>query len=429
MSSFVFNVDENKKKTTYIIYRPFDFACSQKQLTYMYGPIVGQESIFFYQWLINEYNIQNELKGIASPIERIFQSLNLDANKFAEIREKLEALDLIVTYLEQTIDRNIFHIKIKLPLTWITFNENPKFKQLLINAIGISEYERISLAFIDKRIPKNVLNISATFKTIYGNKNIDKISYFNFDNLYETLNSELGEIIIIPDSAKMVIDTFYKTYDLSILEIKRCVFKSIKKNKNDSFKSVNTDILRQNLFELVNISSNVTTYKIIKINRNPELFCGELDEKQQNLIFTDYININSELYLSSIQKDTLSDKQKETIDHLRNVCHLTDDIINVLTDFMIYRTNGKYNSNYIKKLAQNINCLGLSTIESVLKHLRIACGIITNTSQPKNLFSTLIISEQNSINESISSSNNISINESKYKKSDDQVDDLDWMIS
>ena len=94
---------------------------------------------------------------------------------------------------------------------------------------------------------------------------------------------------------------------------------------------------------------------------------------------TDYRNINSEQYLSSIQKSPLSTKQKNLINQLRNMSHLSDEIINMITDFTLYKTKGKYNENYLKKIADTINCLSLSTLEEIYNHLSNAYTASTKT--------------------------------------------------
>ncbi|WP_027123863.1 hypothetical protein [Mycoplasmoides pirum] len=360
------------KKISYVIYCSFDFSYSKKQLTNMYGPIVGNDAIYLYQWLIDEFDIQNNLKGISSSIDRVLKCLNINQEEFSTIREKLEAINLINTYLEEDYNKKIFHIQINKPLTWIEFNANEKLRHLLINKIGISEYERISLAFISNRMPENVLNISATFNTIFNDEKINSLKTFNFENLYNSLNLDLKEPVIINENAKLVIETYFKSHNLSLNEIRFCVNNSIIKMPDEKFFKVDINKLSDQFKLLVNSSPNIEKFEYMKINRNLNLFKKNISSWNKELIFADYKNINSEHYLSSIQKSSLSKNQKDMINNLRNFSHLQDEVINILTDFMFFKTKGKYIISYLQKLSDTINCLNLNSLEEILIHLQNA---------------------------------------------------------
>lgn len=358
------------EKITYIIYRPFDFSCSQKQLSYIYAPIVGSTAISFYQWLINEYNVQTALKGIKNPITRILHCLNCTNNEFAEIRSQLEAINLISTHTQTNNDEKIMHIAVNEPLNWKEFNNNQKFKHLLINKIGIREYERISLAFTNRRIPSDTINISASFEAVFGTGNISEIMEFNFQNLHELLSSDFQQPVILNEAVKIVIESFFKSHDLSINEIKKCVSEATFKNNKDGLLYVDQNLLIDNFNNLTTAAINIDLNENLQIYRNPEIFYNELlNQNEINRIFNDYRNINAERYLVSIQKDSLDLDQKQTIAYLRKKSHLEDSVINILTDFTIYRTNGKYSSNYIKKIATTINRLGLTSLDKILNYL------------------------------------------------------------
>lgn len=369
----------NNVKSSYVVYVPFDYVMSNKQFIYAYGPIVGEQAMVLYQWLVNEYNIQNELKGISSPIERILRSLDINATKFAEIRERLEAIGLLTTYVEeQGVNKRVFHFEIKAPLSWQNFNENQKMRHLLISKIGLTEYERISLVFVGKRIPANVLNISATFNSIYDNKELQKISEVNFEQLHELLSHELNYPVLIDHKARLIIETFFKNNNFNLDEIKSCICKSLTKDLETNSPAIDTTILTKEFRNLANGINNVSAFKMVSVTRNNNLFLNKISEQQKDAIFADYNNLNPECYLSSIQKNTLDDKQKETIHFLQNFSHLSDEVINMITDFTLYRTKGKYNTTYIKKLANSINCLGLTTLDTVLEYLTNVALSINN---------------------------------------------------
>ncbi|WP_027119675.1 hypothetical protein [[Mycoplasma] testudinis] len=366
------------EKITYIIYRPFDFSCSQKQLTYIYAPIVGSGAIGFYQWLINEFNVQTTLKGIKSPLSRIFHCLGCTQSEFAEMRSQLEAINLITTHTQITATDKIMHISVNEPLNWKRFNSNQKFKHLLINKIGISEYERISLAFTNRRIPNDTVNISASFEAVFGSENINGIMEFNFQSLHELLSADFKQPVVLTENVKIIIETYFKSHNLSVNEIKKCVYQAAYREKNGTF-MIDENLLLENFQNLTAAAVNLEMNDNIEIYRNPTIFYELIDDQNEiNHIFNDYRNFNAERYLASIQKEALDLDQKKTISYLRKSSHLTDSVINLLTDFMIYRTNGKYSVKYLKKLATTVNRLGLTHLDKILNYLRSVCEGLKN---------------------------------------------------
>lgn len=241
---------------------------------------------------------------------------------------------------------------------------------MLINKIGIREYERISLAFTNRRIPSDTINISASFEAVFGTGNISEIMEFNFQNLHELLSNDFQQPVILNEAVKIVIESFFKSHDLSINEIKKCVSEATFKNNKDGLLYVDQNLLINNFNNLTTAAINIDLNENLQIYRKPEIFYNEsLNQNEINRIFNDYRNINAERYLVSIQKDSLDLDQKQTIAYLRKKSHLEDSVINILTDFTIYRTNGKYSSNYIKKIATTINRLGLTSLDKILNYL------------------------------------------------------------
>ncbi len=356
-------------KTNYVVYCPFDLTYSKKQLTNVYGPIVGGKAVYLYQWLIDEAEIQSQLKGISSPVDRIYRHFGITGEQFATIRERLEAIGLLATYLQEDLGARVFHLRLKEPLNWTQFTANEQFRRLLISKIGVPEYERISLVFAGKRVPENVLNVSATFNAVFNGAELKKIASFDFERLHAALGFDLQEPVVFGPKARAIVETYFRAHGLTFNEIKRCACAAIARNDANKCFEIDPIRLSEQLKRLLSSAPNLPTFEFVKIHRNLDLFRSSVPEAEKQLIFADYQNINCEQYLSSVQKSVLTSAQKEFIARLKTVSRLGDEIINILTDYMFFKTNGKYNTTYLQKLADTVNCLGLDKVETVHIHL------------------------------------------------------------
>ena len=71
-------------------------------------------------------------------------------------------------------------------------------------------------------------------------------------------------------------------------------------------------------------------------------------------------------------EENINADEKQIINILRTKYHLNDEIINVLVDFSLNKTNGKLNKKYLTKAAHTVNGLGLISAQQVVAHLKNA---------------------------------------------------------
>lgn len=348
----------------YICIKKTNFIYNSKNMVELYGPIIGKEAIYLYEYLLSEAESQWNFRNASYYVNDMLKTSMFTSNQFSESRNKLEAIGLMNTYLND--DQKLLTFELVNPLIFNDFIQNQKFRHLLISKIGNINYDKLVFFNTPYKI-KNAKNISASFEIIYGNDELNKIKTFNFEELYKIISKKTNIPVILSSKDKEIIESYFTNYNITINEIASCIYSSIIKN-NDIFE-ISSDLLLVKLQTLVNSINNLNIFKNIKINRNANLFIKALSPEETNKIFNDYKNLNSEQYLNAITKQELTQEEKNIIQKLRNKYHLSDCLINVIFDHSIFRTN-KICSNYIYKVANTINLRSIDSLENIIDHLR-----------------------------------------------------------
>ncbi len=358
------------KNQKYIVSINYDFNPNMSSLTMLYTPIIGANALTLYTFFVNEAKLQSELRGISSNHSRIFVQLQTGHKEFNEVKKKLEAIGLLETYMEETNNEVKYIYVLKEPLNWMEFTANAKLKHLLSESIGEKEFDRLTYTFMNKRIPKTALNITMPFDKFFNDESVSKIKVFDFDRLYNDLIKHTKSIVAIKDDVKALIETYSKTHQLTFNEILNCCFQSIEQNRSGYM--VNVFLLNDKLKLLIDTSSVIGIKETIKINRNAMIFFSNAKISNLQYIISDYKNINSEQYLSLIQKISLSEEDRKVIAQLKKSYKLPDCLINVLVDYCIMKNKGRLEINYLKRIALSINRLGIDSVESIINYLRAA---------------------------------------------------------
>jgi len=366
-------------KSKFVAVKQYGFLLNYTLLFDLYAPIIGRHSVDFYVQLYNEAQKQQNIGRTFSHVLKDFlESCNLTNDSFSNIRQKLEAIGLLSTYVKQDIKTNdaIYYFLINQPLEFHDFINNQKYRHLLIRNIGQINYEKLEYIYGNNHIPSDVNNISSTFEMVFNDQEVNQIQSFNFHQLYQMISASTSLPIVMSEEAKQVIETYYKTYDFTINEIQRCVYDSIIKNDNsrDQF-LVDVDLLKVQLNNLTIKNKNIQVFDNIKINRNIKMFIEHLQPNQLQLIFNDYLILNAEQFLNAITKQPLNEYEKQTINLLRKNYHLSDYVINLIVDYSLFKTNGKLNQKYLKKVAQTINNLNLKSLQEIYDYFHYMTAV------------------------------------------------------
>lgn len=351
------------------IIQKYAFVVDNALLLDLYSPIIGKNATLIYDSLINEIKKQSLANGFATNLLDFLKHLNISDLEFIEARKYLEAMNLLNTYCETNDLDNVttYNFVINEPLCFHDFISNQKYRHLLIRAIGQVNYEKLEFFYGSARVSNKSANVTATFESVFNDKDINSVTSINFEELYKKLSSFTSTPIIIGDEAKSIIESYFKSYDLSLNEIQRIITDSTIYT-DDKLYSVDSQLLKVKFDDFINGVKNINALKNIKLNRNAQMFVKHLSNIELINVYNDYLNINSEQYLRAIFKCALNDEQIALIKSLKNDYCLPDGIINLVIDFTLFKLNGKLNEKYVRKIAQTINALNYQTIQQVYDH-------------------------------------------------------------
>ncbi len=352
-----------------------NFSPNLVNLSQLYKPIIGDYAYLMYIEMLNEsktnpLSIQNKRS-----LYDLFKRLNVDSKKFHENRKILESVNLITTYFENDKEKEMkYYFLLNHPLDFNSFFLNKKFKKLLSLKISQQSFNELEFIFETIKIPSFAKNISSDFNEVF--KNEISIEYdFNFDELYSRITQISSTHVAFSKNSKDIINSFFKSFSLTIDDIEKCVLDSIIEDGKSFVVDENT--LNSELSILTNKINKINFYDVIKLHRCNQIFSKEINQEDLNKIFLDYKNIKSEQYLVSLQKQQLNDNEINAIRSLRRDLYLIDPIINVILDFSLKKTYGNINMKYIKKAAKTISILNLEKLEDVYNHF-------TESTYPKN---------------------------------------------
>ena len=346
--------------------KKYDFTINYKSLYDLYAPIIGDQTIALYIILNNEADKHLQAGTTFSTIESLYKQLNLTYDSFLQLRTKLEAFQLLRTYVD--VSKKLYYFELIEPLSFNSFIQNQKFRHLLYKSIGRINYERLEYLHSNNHLPKSLLNVSTNFDIVFKDSELKQIYEFNFNDLYENIIKKTHQTVLLNDQVKDLINFFFSSYSLTLSEIEHCVYNSIIQNENKQFE-VDYNLLQINFKKYIDESNNINIFKQTKVNRNAKMFYENLSDEELLRIFASYKSLNSEHYYFSIKKTSLTDEELKIINTLRNVYHLNDTLINLMIDFSLNKTNGNLNSRYLYKMAKTVNGANLLTLNSLYNYL------------------------------------------------------------
>ncbi|MDR0985697.1 MAG: DnaD domain protein [Mycoplasmataceae bacterium] len=368
----------------FFVNKDYQFSIGSKisNLYDFYAPIVGNEAISLYIQLFNESDKQSKTLGSSTQFIDFFKMFQLNNDKFNEIRAKLEAIGLLTTYVLQNKEQ-IYVFVIHEPLNFVNFVNNQKFKHLLISCVGQNNFEKLEYCYSSFRVNSEAVNVSSTFEQVFTDKTINEVISNNYKELYNQLSKELKSPLLINSEARNTIESYFKSYDLSINEVKRIIFVSMTLT-DDRVYNIDEKLLKINLDKLINSVNNINVLSNIKINRNNSMWLKYVNSNDLKNVFSDYNTLNSEQYLRAIMKQSLSNEEIDTLNRIREQYLLSDSIINMLIDLTIYKTSGKFNCKYLNKVSQTINSLNLNTHQQIYDYLLYHNDFQQSSVQQKN---------------------------------------------
>ena len=373
--------------TLYRVSNRDDFKLSTSFLIDLYTPIIGNLATSFYILLCNNHLYLSKNRNLSFNFQSTCRQINCSLEELLIAKKKLEAIKLIDTFIfiENNSNNNLCQIIVNSPLNFFDFVANQKYKALLIDKIGIENYQYLEYKYLPSTIYKDLLNISDSFDNVFSEKKLKEINTIDFEKIYTDLFKLSTKNIFISDECKGIIESAYLKFPLSLATIENIILDSLDNVNDKNIFSCNPKFLICNLNKVIMNSFHSNRQKnesnFIIVNRSFNLFTSAISDFDAQKIINDYKLINAEQYLYSIFKKNISIFERKIIGILKEEYLLKDEVINVIIDFSLYKTNGKLNKKYIFKIAQTFNGLNINSCELAIEHFRknISLNSIDNT--------------------------------------------------
>ncbi len=115
-----------------------------RTLNALYQPLIGHEGVSLYLTLCSDVK-QLSLARTCCPVNRILKVMGMSLKSFNDSLKKLEALQLVKTYIYK--DQETFLFEINPPLEPLRFMENSVLNTLLKDRLGEEDYNRTIMNF------------------------------------------------------------------------------------------------------------------------------------------------------------------------------------------------------------------------------------------------------------------------------------------
>lgn len=355
----------------YSVTKKDNFKINTNSLIDLYLPIIGHIANNFFMMLSNDISYCDNVKNLSFSLQDACIKLNCSLDDLNTARKKLEAIGLLETFIPIDNMKNFFFV-LNNPLDFYEFISKPKYKALLIKNIGLTNFQFLEYKYLNSNweIDNKMLNVSSTFELTFNNQDIKQVKNLDFSIIYKDLLKLTSINVVIPQPCKDIVENVYLRHSLSLKKIEQAVLDSIDTNTNNNC-ICNQGFLVANLNKIINEEYKmISDRQTISLKRDAKLFQCLLNQQQEQEIIVDYKSYNAEQYLMNIFNNHLLPNERKIISQLKKDYQLIDETINVLIDFVLFRTKGKLNKKYILKTAKTINGLNINTCDTCVKYFK-----------------------------------------------------------
>jgi len=226
-------------------------AADFKVLALLYQPLMGLESHALY---VTFYQLVNKTNRNTYTHQELFDLINLKQLEFIKMRNKLEALNLLVVYLKD--DHYIYQMKA--PHTAKQFLVDTVFGSYLQSEIGEKNMSQLTLLFKIEQLPTDAYeNITKPFDALYEFKSLNLLNVshdlqgriqnggsnllhkFNYDKFVENLPERLKTSQVLNEKFKDQINRISFVYQFDVSDMVDIYEKAAKSKQMVNFQALN----------------------------------------------------------------------------------------------------------------------------------------------------------------------------------------------
>lgn len=360
MKFITFYVESNMKNSSqFKIQSQTDLSAADfKVLALLYQPLMGLEGHALYTTF---YQLVNKTNRNVYTHAELFDLLNLKQADFMRIRNKLEALNLLVVYQKE--DEYIYQMKA--PLTARSFLVDTIFGSYLQSEIGEKNVNLLTEMFKMESIPtEGFENMTKSFDELYEFKSLNLLSVshelqgrtsnggshlnykFNYESFVEHLPERLKTSQLLTEKFKEQINKIAFVYQFDVSDMVQIYEASARSSKMVTFAQLNLKAKQhyENKHQLLTVK---------KKEASPQM----IDQASPQVI---------------IQKYAKTDQQGlalQTATQLLERNAVEPGIINVILILVLKHKDGILpNINYMEKVLHDWLNKGVQTTEDAIKY-------------------------------------------------------------
>ncbi|MBF7016888.1 replication initiation and membrane attachment family protein [Staphylococcus durrellii] len=356
-----------------------DFSINEQHLDILnrlFTPLIGPNAMGLYYYL-DQFVIQDS--EIVTTHYVIMSELKINLNEFRKQMDLLEAIGLVKSYVRHDSNDSSFVYKLIQPPSAYQFFSDPMLSIFLFsevdkeryyqlkayfeqnNRFNVENYQEITRKYTDVfKVPNKKLNDDVTSikrEKAYEGLNLAKVD-FDFETLYDLLQSHFISTEIINADAKALITQLATLYGLTPEAMKSVILKSITSAQQLSFedmrKYARTYYLMEHEQHLPSLQ--LKQHSAPKFDNNNKNSAEEDRLEQLN-------RVSPIEMLTSWKGSDISLDEKKLVEELVEREQLSFGVINILLQFVMLKEDMRLPKNYTLKIASHWKRKGLKTAQ------------------------------------------------------------------
>jgi replication initiation and membrane attachment protein DnaB len=339
-----------------------------------YLPIIGYKAVFLYLYLRRKVN--DKIGKLNE--DEIDKETYMSNQVFLFARRLLESVGLLNTYSAK--DGNLLLVLVN-PLSPSDFVSDVVLKGLFISIAGEDRFVKLSEKYLAQTVDlKSYKEITSSItdnfkvdfdpnivkidpgKVVVKNRSYGKLS-FDEKKFYRSLKKAIGPIVL----------PFFSDIELKVIGFYNNLF--------GYEEDVLADIVGHSINDEEVVGKKLDIEKFKK-NISSNLLGDGFYKKKGRKVGVDgdsEVALKIELYESTAAEKFMLNKQdgaplssadKNLIEDLAYKFHLSNGVINALTDYVLEATNGQFNRSYVEKLATSLLRAHVEDALSAYRYLR-----------------------------------------------------------
>lgn len=357
-------------------------------LVMLYQPLCGYEAVSLYLnlWAQAEHYKKNS----AFRFDFLTKMMNCDLEDIETYKNKLEGLGLLKTYLNEEL--RVYKYELYAPLTPKDFFTHELLGTLYKQIMPKRSYEKIKASFeVEASDYDNYTDITHKFNDIYdidfndvstlqevirggenlANKSSSEIeSNFSLSLFLVALNEKKIKKGLITTSFVELLKSMASLYKLDESELCEILSTSIEGVGNKAM--INFDTFRSKCYSYKKIPTMDT--KETKRYTDKRIGMAKKIELLKGVEPFEYLKIRQNNEEPSYQNIKL-------LEDLSIISKLSNEVINVLIDYVLIKQSGRLPYNYVMKIASSLSNAGIRTAEEAMSYFSNVTNRANSSSQ------------------------------------------------